>query len=241
VGLHSLGVVLAGADLLCPERCAACNTIVGASVLFCHDCLAAVNVLGPPQCMQCGLPLQQGCVCVSCAATTDRLIHQARAWAAYDGTRPEPRPVARALAAFKYHCARRLGRRLAAAMLTRVPSESGAIIAPVPLHPRQLRRRGFNQSAILARCLARELGWPVAVRLLSRTRDTPSQTALSLAARAANVACAFAVPFPPAVRGHTILLIDDVWTSGATARAAATALRDAGARAVDVLTFARVL
>jgi ComF family protein len=231
VHLPSLGVVLAGADLLCPERCAACSAIVGASVLFCHDCLAAVTLLGP----------QQGPVCVSCAANTDGVIRHARAWAAYDGTRPEPRPIARALAAFKYHATRRLGRRLAAAMLTRVPSEPGAIVAPVPLHPRQLRRRGFNQSAILARCLARELGWPVALRLLTRTRDTPSQTALSIIARSANVAGVFAVPFSPAVRGRTILLIDDVWTSGATVRAAATALRQAGAYAVDVLTFARVL
>ena len=238
---RSLGVVLAGADLLCPERCAACAAIVGASELFCHGCLTAVNVLGPPECMRCGSPLPHASVCVPCAQSVDPPIRRARAWAAYDAGAADRRPVARALVAFKYLGMRRLGRRLAAAMLPRVPSEPGAILAPVPLHPRQLHRRGYNQSAILARRLGRALGWPVALRLLVRTRDTPSQTALSAAARAANVTGVFAVPLPAAVCERTVLLIDDVWTSGATARAAAVALRDAGARAVDVLTFARVL
>jgi len=239
--LRTLGVVLAGADLLCPERCAACAAIVGASELFCHRCLVAVNVLGPPECMRCGSPLAYAPACVPCAQSIDPPIRRARAWAEYSPGAADRRPVAWALAAFKYRGARRLGRRLAAAMLPRVPSEPGAILAPVPLHPRQLRRRGFNQSAILAHRLGRMLGWPVALRLLVRIRDTPSQTALSAAARTANVIGVFTVPLPAAVRERTILLIDDVWTSGATARAASLALRDAGAHAVDVLTFARVL
>jgi len=76
--------------------------------------------------------------------------------------------------------------------------------------------------------------------LLARTRDTPTQTALSAAARGANVDGAFTAVDSRAVRDRYVVLVDDVWTSGATARAAARALRDAGARAVDVLTFARV-
>jgi len=191
--------------------------------------------------MHCGAPQPHAPVCVPCAQSVDPPIRWARAWAEYDAGAAGRGPVARALAAFKYRSARRLGRRLAAAMLPRVPSEPGAILAPVPLHPRRLRRRGFNQSAILARRLGQTLGWPVALRLLMRIHDTPSQTALSAAARAANVTGVFTVPLPAAVRDRTILLIDDVWTSGATARAAAVALRGAGARAVDVLTFARVL
>jgi ComF family protein len=231
---------LAAADLLFPERCSACTAIVRAGELFCHACHAGVNVLGPPECERCGQPLAAGGTCGPCAAAPEPPIRRARAWAAYHGS-GDRQPVAQALAAFKYRGARRLARRLAAAMLARVPPDPPSIIAPIPLHPNQLRRRGFNQSAVLARLVGRALGRRVALRLLVRVRDTPSQTALSAAARAANVAGAFAVRLPAEVDGRSVLLIDDVWTSGSTAGAAAVALRQAGARAVDVLTFARVL
>jgi predicted amidophosphoribosyltransferase len=79
------------------------------------------------------------------------------------------------------------------------------------------------------------------VTLVVRTRDTPSQTALAPAERAANVAGAFAVGDSALIRGRTVLVVDDVWTSGATARTIATVLHEAGAAAVDVLTIARVL
>ena len=128
---------------------------------------------------------------------------------------------------------------MAAAMAARAPGAPESIVVPVPLHVTRLRHRGFNQSAVLARYVARVLGRPVALRLLVRTRDTPSQTALSLPARAANVAGAFAVRDPGTARARTFLLVDDVWTSGATARAAASALYAAGAQHVDVVTFAR--
>ena len=236
---QAVRVVVASADALCPERCAACSAIVGATELFCHGCRSTVNVLGPPECARCGTPDRAGCPrwCADAAAP----IRRARAWAEYESPERSERVVARALAAFKYAGTRRLGRRIAHVMLTRVPADPDAVIAPVPLHRERLRRRGFNQSAVVARHIARALGWPLRLQLLVRVRDTPSQTALSAAARAANVANAFAVPLPEAVRARSILLVDDVWTSGATARAAATALRSAGATTVDVLTFARVV
>jgi ComF family protein len=232
-------IALALADLVCPERCAACPAIVASGALFCQGCRRAVRVLGPPECAGCGSPLGAG-TCPPCPLGPGAPIRRARAWGAYRGADAE-QPVARALAAFKYGGAMRLGRRMAAAMASRAPDASVSLVAPVPLHPRRLRRRGFNQSAVLARHLARALGRAAAPRLLARTRDTPSQTALAAAARRANVAGAFAVRRPAAVRGVQVLLVDDVWTSGATALAAAAALRAAGARAVDVLTFARVL
>jgi ComF family protein len=149
--------------------------------------------------------------------------------------------VARAIASFKYGGAQRLGRRLAAAMLPRVPDTDVSLVVPVPLHVRRLRHRGFNQSAVLARHLGRSLGCRVALTLAARMRDTPSQITLNPLARATNVAGAFAVRHPELVRDRTILVVDDVWTSGATARALAAVLRVAGATAVDVLTVARVL
>jgi ComF family protein len=225
----------AGADLVCPERCAACAAIVAAGPLFCHACHAAVNLLGAPECARCGTPGRAPC-CARCAAGAPLPIRSARAWAAYRGD--DASPVAAALALFKYGRARRLGRRMAALMAARVASRA-TLVVPVPLHPRRLRARGFNQSAVLARHVGRMLTLPVALRVLKRRRDTPSQTALSAVDRARNVAGAFVCGDD--VRAAAVLLVDDVWTSGATARAAAHALHRAGADSVDVLTFARVL
>jgi predicted amidophosphoribosyltransferase len=126
-------------------------------------------------------------------------------------------------------------------MLPRVPTPDVDLVAPIPLHVRRLRQRGFNQSAVLARHVGRSLGIRVALSLIVRIRDTPSQVALDPHARDTNVAGAFAVRHPDLVRDRTVLVIDDVWTSGATARAVAATLRGAGAIAVDVLTIARVL
>lgn len=228
------------ADVLCPERCAACATIVEARTLFCHACRAAVNVLGPPECDRCGRPLTDGASCDGCAHRDDAAVRRVRAFARYDAGESS-HPVADALHAFKYRGIHRLAPRLALAMLPRTPPAMDApVVVPVPLHRARLRARGFNQSALLATHLGRALGWPVAMRLLVRTRDTPSQTALTAAARRSNVADAFAVRRTGDADGRSVLLVDDVWTSGATTEAAARALRADGARAVDVLTFARV-
>jgi ComF family protein len=228
------------ADLLCPERCAACDALVPPTELLCALCLTATRRLGPPECPGCGVPRTSGSRCGACTLP-EAPIRRARAWAAYDGV-AHPSPIARAIARFKYHGARRLGRRFAAVLASRVSAPDIALVLPVPLHPRRLRDRGFNQSAVVARHLARSLDRPVALGAVVRTRDTPSQVGrATVATRAANVAGAFTVPRPAAVRGRSVLLVDDVWTSGATARAVALCLRDAGAAAVDVVTIARVL
>jgi ComF family protein len=109
---------------------------------------------------------------------------------------------------------------------------------PVPLHRARLWERQFNQAAALAREVARVCGKPVELDAIARVRPTRSQVGLSGAERARNMAGAFRCARP--VKGRRILLIDDVMTSGATAGAAARALLDAGAKAVDVLVFARV-
>lgn len=228
------------ADALFPERCAACAAIVAAHELFCHACRDRVNALGPPECERCGRPLPGGTYCAACAAEDDAPVRRARAVARYDAGLAGS-PVAVALRAFKYRGAWRFAPRLAAMMSARAPAPLAVpLVVPVPLHVARLRQRGFNQSALLAAHVADALGWPHAPRLLERTRDTPSQTALAAAARRANVECAFRVRRRGSARDRYVLLIDDVWTSGATARAAARALRLDGVRAVDVLTFARV-
>jgi ComF family protein len=227
------------ADLVCPERCAGCDAFVDARDLFCPRCRGAIRPLGPPECARCGRSQSVADHCRPCLAA-DSPVRMARAFAAYDRDF-DANPVASAIASFKYGGARRLGRRFAAVLLTRVPDPGIDVVVPVPLHPRRLRERGFNQSAVLARHLGRRLGRPIALQALVRARDTPSQVGLGTEARARNVAEAFAVRDPTHVAGRTVLVIDDVWTSGATARAVGSALRAAGATAVDVLTIARVL
>jgi ComF family protein len=111
------------------------------------------------------------------------------------------------------------------------------VVAPVPLHWRRRWQRGFNQSELLARAVARRYGLPV-LDVLRRKRATPTQAGLSNARRRSNVAGAFTVR--GAVSGRRILLVDDVMTTGATAAACAAALKRAGARHVAVLALARV-
>jgi ComF family protein len=234
------GVVAAALDVLCPERCAACNAVVATHELFCHACRDAVNVLGPPECERCGCPLAAPSRCNGCAFDDGALIRHARAFARYE-TGAAQHPMTRAVQAFKYAGSWRLAPRIAAVMLGRVPAPPVTpVVIPVPLHHARLRARGYNQSAMLALRIGRARDWPVALALLERTRNTPSQTALSAAARHANVADAFTVRAHAVLRGRHVLLVDDVWTSGATARAAAQALRAGGARTIDVVTFARV-
>jgi len=239
MAMHEVPIVGFAADLVCPERCGGCPSLVTSTHLFCGRCSAEVHRLAPPECPHCGCPAQSSAPCPACVATTPP-IRSARAWASYHraaGTSP----VARAIASFKYLGARRLGRRLALAMLPRVAHDDVSLVVPVPLHPQRLRSRGFNQSAVLARHLGRALGRRVALTSIVRVRDTPSQVALPPRGRATNVASAFAIRDPALVHGRAVLLVDDVWTSGATARAVAEVLRAAGAAAVDVLTIARVL
>ncbi len=120
--------------------------------------------------------------------------------------------------------------------------EEARLVVPVPTSRVRVRERGFDQAALLARAFAAGTGRTADAGLLLRTRDTASQTALHPAERRANVAHAFAVP--PGrnsdLRGEHLLLVDDVWTTGATAVACAQALLEAGARVVSVATFARV-
>ena len=117
-------------------------------------------------------------------------------------------------------------------------SEIDAIV-PVPLHRSRERGRGFNQSAVLAGALGRRIGLPVREALLLRHRKTRPQTGLTFAQRRLNVRGAFAVRAGVTIDKLRILLVDDVYTTGATAHACARALRRAGARSVVVLTLAR--
>ncbi len=114
------------------------------------------------------------------------------------------------------------------------------VLVPVPLHPQRRRERGFNQSELIARAILARTGCDLAPGALVRRRDTAPQAKLGAAERRRNVAGAFAVRQRARVAGRVVVLVDDVWTTGATALACARILREAGAVEVRLLSVARV-
>ena len=120
-----------------------------------------------------------------------------------------------------------------------LPPES--ILVPVPLHRSRISSRGFNQSAIVARDLSRRTGLEVKVDALRRVRPTPALKGMSRNQRRRTVAGAFRVDAKAQLRGRTIVLVDDVLTTGSTANACARALKRAGAARVDLISWARVI
>ncbi|HET8713855.1 MAG TPA: phosphoribosyltransferase family protein [Gemmatimonadales bacterium] len=157
-----------------------------------------------------------------------------------------------AVHALKYAALPRIAEDLALAMAPLRPrTDEAAALIPIPLAPKRLRTRGYNQSEVLARALARKWRIPVIPGLLVRTRETPTQTALTPLTRLANVAGAFDVrraecgagnlhrnAIRPAPRVQYVL-VDDVFTTGATLAEAARALEQAGATTIHAVTFAR--
>lgn len=229
-------------DALLPPLCLGCGVVVDEPGVLCAACWQAVRFLGPPQCAACGAPFEfdtgPDALCGSCARERPPFA-RARAAFAYDETSQ------RLLLAFK-HGDRTDSAPAFGAWLARAGAEliaDAQVIVPVPLHWTRLFWRRYNQAALLAHALSRVADVPVVPDLLVRTRRTPSQGKLSAAARRRNVAGAFAVRRSAHARiaGRRVLLIDDVLTTGATAAGCAKALLAAGARAVDVLTLARVV
>jgi ComF family protein len=146
--------------------------------------------------------------------------------------------------ALKYRGRRRLAPALARALVgetaVRGVLEPGVVLVPVPLHPRRRRERGFNQAELLAQALATATQVRVAPTALVRRKDTASQSGLSAAERRRNVKGAFVVRRRAAIGGRVVVLVDDVFTTGATVRACAEALTSAGAAEVRSVTVARV-
>lgn len=222
------------ADVFFPPACAACDAVLPGPGAFCDACQALVLDLGDVTCVRCGEPgrfPEDGCE--RCRAVPPPF---ARAWAPFehDGA------MARAVHRLKYEdrpdLSRPLGRLLAEASRDTLEAMPGALV-PVPLHTSRFRERKFDQAALLAVALAEVTKREVQDAWLLRTRATPRQVGLSDTAREENVAGAFRAS--DAVRGRDVVLVDDVFTTGATAREAARALLHAGAGRISVLTLAR--
>jgi ComF family protein len=230
-----------------------------------------VDLILPPQCLACGQPItREGALCVSCWATL-RLIERpfceclgtpfayelgAGALSAEAIADPPPFGRCRAVAAYddiarqlvhglKYRDRLDLAGWMAGWML-RAGSDVVAdaeLVVPVPMHRRRLWSRRFNQSAALTQAIAQGSGKPAAMLALQRIRPTRQQVGLTATERDKNVRGAFRVPDSErvAIAGRRLLLVDDVFTTGATVKAATRALLRGGATSVDVLVFARVV
>lgn len=229
-------------DAVLPPQCLRCRIIVGAPGALCAPCWEGIRFVASPQCQCCGMPFEfdpgEGVLCGPCSRRRPP-YHRARAAMVYDHFSRD------LILAFKHgdrtDAAPALGRwmgRAGRALLAEVD-----LVAPVPLHWTRLFARRYNQAALLAGALARGTGVIAVPDLLVRRRRTPSLGGLGPARRRQVVARAFA-PHPRRrhlIDGRRVLLVDDVLTTGATVSACTRVLLGAGARAVDVLTLARVV
>lgn len=239
-GIALRAAVAALERTLAPPRCLACGVLLPARAdAMCVLCLATLWPVEPPACSRCGLPLEgpEG-VCGPCAVV--------------------PPPWTRATQAFVYGesiraailRAKATGAPLGdGARLVRLALEMGGtpwsvvpeLLVPVPQHARRARRRGFNHAALLAGALAGAAPGARVVDALACTRETPPQKGLDRLSRERNLRGVYAVRRPGPIAGRRVLLVDDVVTTGATARACARLLLGAGAAHVDVWAVARVV
>jgi ComF family protein len=221
-------------DVLFPPTCVGCARVLPGRAPFCERCEREVEGLPEPHCLTCAEPGEhrEG-RCPRCALRPPPFT---RAFAPY----LHAGPVSRAVHQLKYEdhpeLAGPLGALLARSAVDFL-AEAPGDVCPVPLHPSRLTERKYDQAFLLARSLAQASGRRFLPDALRRARATPRQVGRSEAEREENVEGAFLAPRP--LQGARVLLVDDVFTTGATARAAAGALQAAGAGEVWVLTLAR--
>lgn len=215
---------MATLDLLYPSRCCSCGAF---GPILCVTCRADMPpALGPGHCPNCSARWDGPLNCPGCEH-----------WRALSGglAACEMAGPARSLVhAFKYSRIAAALPEMAAAMALLRDQRPLDVCYPVPLHPSRERSRGFNQAARLVEAL----GWPPGPGRLARVRKTKTQVGLPFHRRRANVSGAFAYD-GPSLRGQRVAIVDDVVTTGVTAEECATVLKDAGAREVIVLSFAR--
>lgn len=249
MGLTRAAALRWAGDLIFPRPCPGCDAplATGHPGEFCEACTAELPWLRPPFCGICGDAFR-----VAASADADRFADRlcarcrddrpafavARAAFIYAG------PVRKAVHRLKFDGWRSLAPGLAAMITASVGGDRGILVGvdlilPVPLHGGRQRERGFNQAEQLGKGIAAFLGRPMAPGALIRTRATLSQVGLDRADRLENLREAFACPEPVRVADRTILLVDDVLTTGATAHACARILRKAGAREIRVAALAR--
>ena len=231
-------------DFLLPPQCAQCGVHIDRTPGLCVSCWEKIHFIADAHCRCCGYPFEietlekTETLCLSCHRSP-RPYTQLKSSCVYDEA---SKPL---LLRFKHGDGTHLA-PLFVQWLAQVGKESiqnSDLLIPVPLHWRRLVKRGYNQAALLAQGLGAHFRKPVALHLLRRSRHTPSQGIKSLAQRHQNVSGAFSIkpaPRHPLI-GQKVVLVDDVYASGATLEECARVLNKHGVQCITILTIARVL
>lgn len=233
------------ASLVFPAPCRICDaTLATASrIPVCEACLAALRPISGPMCMCCGRPF----VSAAAFSTAQPLCHlcrrnvydfdRARSFTAYDDH------ATKAVVLLKYHAVTPLAGWFAERLADLVRREKleADVVVPVPLHPQRRRERGHNQAELVARPLAKRLGLPLSPALLVRTKPRPEKHRLTRKERWTSVRGAYEAQARASIDKQRVLLVDDVFTTGATLDACSRALRKAGAAGITGVTVARVV
>ncbi len=232
-------------DLIYPRACAHCDVPIsgeGPDLPYCSACWGTIRPLTGPQCPVCATPFSSPSALTHsphhhCAECREDLPAFSRALTpyAYEGI------LAEAIQRFKYQKQTTLADPLAGLLREKLTDIQFDRVAAIPLHPIRLRTREFNQSLLLAQKIARFTQVPLLVDVLHRSRDTLPQVGLSRKERAQNVRRAFHLSNPASLEGKRILLVDDVYTTGATLREGANILLKGGAKEVTVAAVARMV
>jgi ComF family protein len=223
-------------DLLYPPKCLVCGEMQ--PDYLCAACIDEIIKLDRTACPKCALPRPEG-TCTACR-DLEYSFDSAASVGVYEGVLKD------AIHQLKYSGHRVIAPALASLMVQSLRTrpwliDRTACIVPVPIHPAKERQRGFNQSELIARDVARVFAKPMVTRALARRKQTLAQVELSGERRRENTIGIFEVVRRDAVEGRNVMLVDDVFTTGSTVEAAAFALREAGAREVHVVTLARSL
>ena len=220
-------------NILFPESCPLCQrpSTKHKTAPICPDCWDAVRPYNGAICKRCGAPLvsEASLACGECLKDEPAFTH-ARCFGLHDGA------LKKAINLFKFHGIKRLSKPLSEKIF-HMELPGADMVLPVPLYKKRLRERGFNQSALLGKYVAKRLGVPLNLSSLVRNRDTRPQVGLSAKERKKNIRNAFEIREQGVIKGRRVLLIDDVFTTGATARECSKVLNKAGAQEVFVITL----
>jgi len=217
-------------DWLFPATCAGCEK---PGMRWCDACQREVNLIGQKVCQRCGKPQPDRIVCLSCVREPP-LYQSLASWAFYGG------PLRQAIHRLKYGHDLGLGDIFSRYLIEYLAQRAWPVdlILPVPISPKRLKERGYNQAGLLAQPLARAYGIHYEPKGLTKIKETISQVGLTQSQRHTNVSGAFK-GYDHVVKGAKVLVVDDVATTGATMESCTQALLEAGADRVWGLTLAR--
>ena len=228
-------------DLVYPLNCLLCRkrlSVDNKEETLCGDCRKTIEPNFPPFCQKCSRHLVEANPLNLCPDCQRAQHHFDRAWAAvlYN------EPMHTLIHQFKYQNKTGLRKLFAGLLLSFIEKYSldmsaYDIIVPVPLHPTRLRERGYNQTELLTETLSKTFNLIIASKNLSRIRHTKNQALLGKKERWTNIQGAFKINDPSGFQKKSVLIVDDLFTTGATASEAARLLKKAGAAKVDVLTL----